>query len=85
MEKIIKKITKNWYILSQWHLANGVSNFLELIIGKIWVGKSANMIIFRADIDTFPTPGIVGFWPDKVLANKYQGYTFRNSSKYKAM
>ncbi|XP_023347024.1 uncharacterized protein LOC111715861 isoform X2 [Eurytemora carolleeae] len=36
--------------------------------------------ILRADIDTFPTPGIVGFWPDKVLANKYQGYTFRNSS-----
>ena len=32
-------------------------------------------------MDTFPTPQMVGFWPERLLANKYMGYTFRNSSK----
>ena len=35
-------------------------------------------------MDTFPTPAIVGAWPDIVVANHFMGYTFKNDSKYKA-
>ncbi|XP_023347923.1 uncharacterized protein LOC111716674 isoform X2 [Eurytemora carolleeae] len=37
-------------------------------------------IAYRSDLDTFPTPGLLGYWPDTVLANKNSAYTFRNSS-----
>ncbi|XP_023336579.1 uncharacterized protein LOC111707669 isoform X2 [Eurytemora carolleeae] len=57
------------YVNSQYCLVSPHSRFL-----------SQYSHILRADIDTFPTPGIVGSWPDRVLVNKYQAYTFRNSS-----
>ncbi len=38
---------------------------------------------FRSDLDTFPTPAMVGAWPDKVLANRYMWYTFSDESEYK--
>jgi hypothetical protein len=36
-------------------------------------------------MDTFPTPALVGAWPEIVLANRYMGYTFKNDSKYRAI
>ena len=38
---------------------------------------------FRSDLDTFPTPAMVGAWPDKVLAIHYMWYTFSDESECK--
>ena len=39
-----------------------------------------SVFFFRSDLDTFPTPGLLGYWPDTIIANKFMAYTFRNSS-----
>ena len=34
------------------------------------------IVIPRADMDTFPTPGLLGFWPEGVLLNNLYGTNF---------
>jgi len=34
----------------------------------------------RSDLDTFPAPALVGNWPDMIIANRFMGYDFKNSS-----
>ena len=34
------------------------------------------IVIIRADMDTFPTPGLLGFWPEGVLLNNLYGTNF---------
>ena len=36
-------------------------------------------LILKADVDTFPTPFLLGFWPDQVLVNRQYGTTHGSS------
>ena len=36
--------------------------------------------LLRADMDTFPTPMLLGAWPDIIIAKVTWGYSFENSS-----
>ena len=32
-------------------------------------------LLLKADIDTFPTPFLLGFWPEQVVVNRFYGTT----------
>ena len=52
------------YLNSQECLFNNASNFLK-----------SYKILIRADLDTFPTPRMVGYWPKDVICNRNAGTT----------
>eukprot|EP00092_Neocalanus_flemingeri_P005814 GFUD01006258.1.p1 GENE.GFUD01006258.1~~GFUD01006258.1.p1 ORF type:complete len:628 (-),score=188.16 GFUD01006258.1:577-2460(-) len=52
------------YLNSQECLFNNASNFLK-----------SYKIVIRADLDTFPTPRMVGYWPKDVICNRNAGTT----------
>ena len=52
------------YLNSQESLFNEASRFLK-----------SYKIIIRADLDTFPTPGMIGYWPKDVICNRHAGTT----------
>merc|ERR1719483_168253 len=52
------------YLNSQECLFNNVSIFLK-----------SYKIVIRADLDTFPTPAMVGYWPQDVICNRNAGTT----------
>ena len=54
---------------------------------SVWLaGPNASFLLthythlLRTDLDTFPTPLILGKWPDDVIARTTWGYSFINSS-----
>ena len=53
------------YVNSQECLVNPAASFL-----------SKYRLLMRADIDTFPTPGLLGYWPIDVICDRNAGTTF---------
>ena len=54
------------YLNSQECLAN--SNASDFLM--------KDKILIRADLDTFPTPALIDFWPQDVIVNTYAGQNF---------
>ena len=50
-------------------------NSLDCNIGPGTEFLDEYKLLLKADIDTFPTPHLLGFWPDQVLVNRFYGTT----------
>jgi hypothetical protein len=50
-------------------------NSIDCIIGPGTDFLNEYKILLRADIDTFPTPYLLGFWPEQVVVNRFYGTT----------
>ena len=52
-----------------------MSNSMDSIIGPGTDLLKDYKLLLRSDVDTFPTPYLLGYWPEQVVVNRFYGTT----------